>query len=409
MVSSLASRGHELVSSIEEADVVIINTCTVRLDTEYKMLNRIRKLREVCSRTGKKLVVAGCMAKIQPYTVSLVAPEASLVSPQNSDKVHIAVESSGRVILLDGRRSRGRIGVCKGKSVVPIPVQEGCLGNCSFCIAKHARRELVSHSIEAVIAAVREAVMSGAVEIELTGMDLGAYGIDLYKRRALPELLERLINEVNGNYAIRIGMINPEHLKYLLDELVEVIKSSPSIYKFLHIPLQSGSDKVLKLMGRKYTVDEYRSIVRELKNKIPDISIATDIIVGHPEEEEEDFEMTLSIIRDLEFERVHLAGYSIRPLTLSASMPQLNTAVKKERLRRALRVVEEVGLKVRERYLHSYVRGFVTEKTSTWVARLSNYIPVVIKNSEEVRLSYGSWVSIYIDSATFYDLRGYVK
>ncbi|MEM4535225.1 MAG: tRNA (N(6)-L-threonylcarbamoyladenosine(37)-C(2))-methylthiotransferase [Desulfurococcaceae archaeon] len=404
MISALMSRGHRVVDTIDEADVVVVNTCTVRLDTEYKMISRIRELHKLCSETGKKLIVAGCMAKVQPYTVSLVAPSASLVSPQNAGRIHVAVESKNRVVLLEGKRERNFIGVCQGK-ITPIAVQEGCLGNCTFCIARYARRELVSHSIEAITSAVKKAVEQGAVEIELTGMDLGTYGLDLYRRRALPDLLRTLVS-IEGNYKIRIGMINPEHFRYILDDLVDVLKTSSKVYKFLHIPLQSGSDKVLKLMGRRYSIDEYRSFVKEIKRKIPNVSIATDIIVGFPGEEEEDFECTIKVIKELEFERVHLASYSIRPLTLAASMKQINTRVKKSRMRRALEVIVTVGVKVREQYIGRVVEGFITEKTDNWIARLDNYIPVVLKTNHSA--SFGDLVKVFVDEATFFDLRGYV-
>lgn len=407
MKHSLLARGHSIVSSIDDADVVVINTCVVRQDTEYKMIHRIKELRDYCRTMNKRLVVAGCMARTHPYTVSKLAPEASLVSPQNASRIHQVVESLSRTIMITGRRERDKIGLIPGEKVVQIPIQEGCLSNCSFCIAKYARRELVSHSIEAVTRAVSDAVDSGAVEVELTGMDLGAYGVDIYRRRALPRLLRELVDRVKGNYMIRIGMINPEHLHEIADELVEVITSSSNIYRFLHIPLQSGSDKVLRLMNRKYTVDEYRSIVKEIKSKIPDVSIATDIIIGHPGEDEEDFEETLRVIRELEFERVHLAGYSQRPLTMSASMPQVNTRTKKERMIIALRTIEEVGLKVRQKYLHTVVTCIITEKTNTWIGRLGNYIPVVLK-SYSTDIDYGKWLRVYIDEITFYDIRGVV-
>jgi len=407
IVSVLAQRGHLVVSSIEEADVIIINTCIVRQETEYHMASRIRALHEYCVRTGKKLIVAGCMAKIEPYTVSLIAPIASLVSPQNADKIHIAVERSDRVLLISGSRSRDVIGVCRGSSIIPIPIQEGCLSNCSFCIAKHARRQLVSHSVEAIVKAVQEAVGSGAVEIELTGMDLGVYGIDLYKRRVLPDLIWEIVSKVPGNYMVRIGMINPEHLLKFLDELIAVLKESEKIYKFLHIPLQSGSNRILRLMGRKYTVEEYKSIVKEVKSKIPEVSIATDIIVGFPGESDEDFEETVRVMKELEFERVHIAGYSIRPLTLASSMRQVNTQAKKKRLELALKTAMSTGIKVREKYLNSTVSCFITEKNKTWIGRLSNYIPVVIRGSESASLRYGEWISVHVNEITFFDIRGY--
>jgi len=407
IVSTLTQRGHMIVGSIEDADVIIINTCIVRQETEYHMASRIRAIYEYCVRTGKKLIVAGCMAKVEPYTVSLIAPTASLVSPQNADKIHIAVEYPNRILLISGSRSRDVIGVCRGSSIVPIPVQEGCLSNCSFCIAKHARRQLVSHSIEAIVKAVQEAVSSGAVEIELTGMDLGVYGIDLYGRRVLPDLIWEIISKVSGNYMVRIGMINPEHLLNFLDELIAVLKENEKVYKFLHIPLQSGSNRVLRLMRRKYTVEEYKSIVKEVKSKIPEVSIATDIIVGFPGESDEDFKETVRMIKELEFERVHIAGYSIRPLTLASSMRQVDTQVKKKRLGLALKTAINTGIKVRQKYLNSIVSCFITEKNKTWVGRLSNYIPVVIRGPGSASLNYGEWINVHVDEITFFDIRGY--
>lgn len=407
MVESILREGHVLVNSIEDADTIIINTCIVRLDTEYHMVKRIRELYEVASRTGKKLVVAGCMAKAEPYTVLKIAPEASLVSPQNSALIAEVLKTRGKVILIDGLRERDRIGIHVEDRIAPIPIQEGCLSNCSFCITKHARRVLVSHSIDAVVKAVERAVRNGAVEIQLTGMDLGTYGLDLYKTRKLPELVKEVSRRVSGEYMVRIGMINPEHLRYILDDLIDAINESSRIYRFLHIPLQSGSNKVLSVMRRNYSVEEYIEIVNEIKSRIPGVSIATDIIVGHPMEDDEDFNETLKVIRELEFERVHLAGYSIRPLTYSASLPQLPTRVKKERVLRALQVIEEVGLKIRLKYIGKEVECFTTEHSNTWICRLENYIPVVVTGKGgDPALDYGRWIRVLVDDATFFDLRG---
>ncbi len=402
----LTERGHSIVADPSSADVVIINTCTVRLDTEQHMLKKITSLRRLVQERNVKLVVAGCLPAAQPYKVLKTAPEASLVSPQNSSRIHVAVESSGKVVMLDGVRERDRIGLFFENRIAPIPIQEGCLSNCSFCITRHARRVLMSHTIEAIVKSIETAVRMGAVEIQLTGMDLGTYGVDLYGKRYLPELV-RKISTLQGEFRVRIGMINPEHLPPILDELVEAVYSDRRIYRFLHIPLQSGSDKVLKAMNRKYTVDEYRGLIKEVKRKISDVSIATDIIVGHPFEDEEDFENTLKVIKELEFERVHFAGYSVRPNTLSAGMPNIPTRARKERMLRMLETVEEVGLKVREKYVGSTLPVFVTEYSNTWVGRLDNYIPVILLGGG--LLDYGVSVEAVIEKATFYDLRGRVR
>ncbi len=403
MKSILIGRGHSITDNVNDADVVVINTCTVRYDTELKMIKRIRELYKLTISKDKKLIVAGCMAKAQPYQIAKIAPQASLVSPQNAHKIYLAVENPGRIILLDGERDRSITASWVDKHIAYIPIQEGCLGNCSFCITKLARRKLVSYPVKLLVETVKKSIRKGAVEVELSGQDTASYGIDLYGKQMLPELI-REIDNIDAEFMARIGMMNPDTLVNILDELLDVIKNSKRIYHFLHIPLQSGSDKVLRIMRRRYTVDEYRSIVKEIKKKIPEISIATDIIVGHPGEDEEDFEETLRIIHELEFERIHVAVYSLRPNTYSASLKQIPTKIKKDRMLRILKVIEEIGNKVHGRYKGKRVEVFITEYNRRWIGRTINYIPVVINSENE--LNYGMKALVKINEYTFFDLRG---
>ncbi len=403
MRSVLVKRGHSIVDNISEANVIIVNTCTVRYDTEQKMINRITSLREYCLKTGKKLIVAGCMAKAQPYLVTKIAPEASLVSPQNASRIWIAVESPQRTILLDGERDRNCVGLWLENSIAVIPIQEGCLGNCSFCIVKNARRKVVSYPIHVIINTAKNLIEKGALEIELTGQDTSVYGIDLYGKQMLPELVRR-ITEIKGDFMIRIGMTNPDTLRSIIDDIVDVLRH-PKVYKFVHIPVQSGSNNVLKVMRRKYTVEEFIEIVNFLRRKIPGITIATDIIVGHPGETEDDFLQTIELLKKIEPERVHLAQYSVRPNTLAAKLPQIDTKTKKRRSLQVLKLIEEIGLKKNSEYIGSTARVLLVENTLPHpTARLYNYTPVIITNI--TKFKKGEWIKARITNATFFDLRG---
>ncbi|MEM3162889.1 MAG: tRNA (N(6)-L-threonylcarbamoyladenosine(37)-C(2))-methylthiotransferase, partial [Desulfurococcaceae archaeon] len=404
IIDVLKSRGHTIVERIEEAEVFIVNTCTVRSETESRMIDRIRALREIAAARRGKLIVAGCMAKAQPYLVTKVAPEASLVSPQNASRIHLAVESPSRTLLLTGERDRDVVAKCLMDRVGLIAIQEGCLGNCSFCIVKNARRKIVSYPLEAVVKATQDLVSLGAVEIELAGQDTGVYGLDIYGKQALP-LLIKSIAEVSGDFMIRVGMLNPNTLAPIMDELIDALRHR-KVYKFLHIPIQSGSDKVLRAMNRNYTVDEYKSLIKELRSRVPSIAIATDIMVGHPGESNEDFEETLRIVEELDFDRVHIAQYTSRSNTASAALRQVDSKLRKERLRKLSKVVEKVCYKKHEAMVGSVVRAFVTEKSrDSYTARTINYTPLVFKNGSDLR---GKWVKVLVKSATFFDLRGEV-
>jgi len=404
MEKVLISKGHRIVNSIDEAEVVIINTCTVRKETEERMIRRIKLLYNNCIEKGKRLVIAGCLPSAQPYLVNLIAPKADMISPSNITLIAEVIESPERRILVVGERNRSCLPITRTRLIASIPIADGCLGNCSFCIVKIARRKLVSYPLKTIIKTVKELVRSGVKEVRLTAQDTGAYGLDLYGKYMLPKLLEELTS-IPGEFKVRIGMMNPEHLKIFLDNIIELLRS-PKIYRFLHIPLQSGDDRVLKIMNRKYTVDEYRHLVKELKSKVPGIAIATDILIGHPGEDEEAFENTIKIVKELEFERIHYARYTVRPRTISASLKQVPPSIKKERTLKLQKVIEDICLRIHERYVGAIAKALIVERGTrgTLIGRMHNYIPVVIMNSNQAIL--GGYKYVKITSATYYDVRG---
>ncbi len=406
MKALLQKCGCQVVDDINDADVIVVNTCTVRLDTEQRILKRLRKLKEIAARVNAKLIIAGCMVSAQPYTLHKLVPNASLISPQNVHRICEVVWSRGTKFLIRGERDTSKLPLHVEGSVAVIPVAEGCLGNCAYCITKIARRKLRSYPPKLIVDAVRRAVRGGAVEIDLTAQDTASYGLDLGSGGPrLPDLIMKILEEVPGNYLIRIGMVNPDTLEPLLGDLIEVLKD-PRVFKYVHIPLQSASDHVLRIMRRRYTFKEFKHIIQRLRAKIPEVTIATDIIVGHPGEEETDFQITLRAVKELMFDKVHLAQYTPRPRTEAAAMPQVPDPIKKRRSTVLAKLIEEVGLAVNKQYIGSYASAVLTHVSfrGSVVGRLLNYKPVVLINATPDLVGLRACVSI--QNATFYDLRG---
>ena len=407
MEDVLKRRGFKRVDSPGQADVIVVNTCAVRLDTEQRILERLEYL---SGRYGSsRLIVAGCLAKARPGAVRRVAPRARLLAPQAVHLVDRLVEGPPGSMLLEAERDTSRMPSRLVESrrglVATIMIQEGCLNNCSYCITKLARGGPRSYPPRVIVEAVRRAVEQGAVEVRLTGTDTGVYGVDLPGRPRLPDLVWMILDKVEGDYRIRIGMMTPEAAIELGRGLLEAYGDS-RVYKFFHIPVQSGDDGVLRVMGRRYTVGEFRQLHSRVKAWFPDSMFATDIIVGHPGETEEAFENTIRLVRELRFERVHLAQYSLRPHTRAAAMKQLSDSVKKSRSKRLSGIIEEITGEIFSSYIGRRVRGLVVERGfrgNSLVARLDNYFPLVLPYEEGL---LGRRVEAEVEEATFFDLRG---
>ncbi len=404
MRSLLSSSGFTEVKDPTDADVVIINTCSVRLDTEVKITKRLRELQGL--NLKGKLVVSGCLARARPSLIMRVVPSASLVSPQNVTRILDVVNAQGQVYLLEGERDTSFMPTPPMRDfIATVMVSEGCLENCSFCETKIARRTLRSYPPRAIVNAVSELVKRGAKEIRLTGQDIAAYGADLPSRTRLPELIDAILSKVPGDYRIRIGMMTPNQALEIIDDLLEVYRDE-RVFKFFHIPVQSGDDEMLKIMNRRYTVSDFKSLHSKIKAMFPESLFATDIIVGHPGEDEEAFSNTVRLVDELKFERVYLAQYSIRPRTAAAAMPQVPEPIKKRRSLVLQEHIREIGLKIYGSYVNSLRRGLVTSRgfrEGYYTVRLDNYFPVAVKADSSVM---GKWVKVRITGATYFDLRG---
>ncbi len=407
MQEVLENSGYTRVARVENADVIVINTCAVRLDTEQRIAERLHNLHK--SYPEKRIVVAGCLAKARPGLIRRIVPRASLISPQNVHRIVEAVRSEG-LLLLDGSRdTRFHARAPVSGRIATIMIQEGCRNKCAYCITKVARGAPRSFPPRAIVEQVARSVERGAVEVRLTGTDTAAYGVDLPGKPSLADLIGMIVDRVEGDYRLRIGMMTPEEAHRILKDLINIYKDN-KIFKFFHIPVQSGSDKVLSLMGRRYTVSEFKNIHFKIKNVFPESLFATDIIVGHPGESEEDFTQTLELVRELRFERVHIAQYSIRPHTRAASLPQLSDTVKKERSTRLSTLVESIGQEIYGSYVGRSVEALITGRgfRNNPLGRLDNYFPIVIVSApQDLDINNLPVHSrVLITGASFFDLRG---
>ena len=379
----LAQEGHTIVPSIDEADVAVIFTCIVKTPTERKIVKSLKAIKN----TGIPLVVAGCMPKALNGLVSEITPNACMVGPDDIDMLPeavIEVLEGRRKIFVDGehfnRACQPRI---RENPLVHItPISSGCLGNCSYCIVKHARGHLYSFPSEEIIEGARQVLTEGCREIWVTAEDTAAYNDGGVR---LPELLTRLC-DLDGDFRIRVGMMTPNQVIPILDDLLDAY-ANEKVFKFLHIPIQSGNDEVLQRMNRRYTVQEFLDLATAFRERFPRISISTDIICGFPGETEEQFNDSLDIIRTLRPDVLNISRYWERPGTEAASMSgKLHGRETKERSRKLTILWKELALDVGKRWVGWKGEILLDEhgKGSSKVGRNYAYKPVAIKTDHNL-------------------------
>ncbi|MEA1993572.1 MAG: tRNA (N(6)-L-threonylcarbamoyladenosine(37)-C(2))-methylthiotransferase [Euryarchaeota archaeon] len=379
-----ASLGDRYTDDIDKADIVVINSCGVKLQTERKNLRRIE---ELCD--SKKVIVAGCLPKISPEKIDNRV--RGLLDPQSAHRIREAVErveKREKVKIFSENTDKSCFKKKRGGITAILPISEGCLGSCAYCGTKHARGNLLSFNFDNLIGEARKAVKNGYKQLYITSQDTGCYGFDT--GHTLPELLKEM-TEIEGRFRIRVGMMNPNHTLKIIDELIEVYRSK-KIYNFLHIPVQSGDNTVLERMNRRYTVEEFEYIVKKFRKKIDDFYLCTDIIVGFPGETNEAFNNTVELIERTRPDKINVTRYSIRPNTEAEKMKQLYGGVKKERSRKLHYLRMRIGKEINESYVGKECEILVTRKGSPhMIGRMENYKPVVLEGKigefEKVRIT----------------------
>lgn len=390
LAEDLASLGFEEASSADDADMVVLNTCTVVETTEKHMLSRIADLRS----KGKEIVVTGCMAKAQPNRIEIRLPDAPIIPPEDYGTFK--------------ERMQGRYGIqgCATSvdfgSEAILPIAQGCLGNCSYCITKVARGDLRSYSPDRLLHRYDSFLEHGTREILVTAQDTAAYGQDI--GTTLPELLRSMLSR-EGDYRLRIGMADPQSVFRVQEDLCELMDDE-RIYRFLHIPVQSGSDDILRRMRRKYTVEKFFELVDYLRAAVPDISIATDLICGFPGESDEDHAKSVELVKTLHGDTVNITRFSSRPGTDAAKMEQVHGRISAERSAELTIVKNSTELDVNNTLVDRTFGALATEKGKEGtILRTNSYRPVVVRDD----IPLGTFTDVTVTEARPTYLLGTIK
>lgn len=403
----LKSAGYEVAAKQSEGALNLIVTCSVKDATEHKMLGRIKSLTE----SGKPLVVAGCLPKAEREKVELLSPSASLLGPhsieRSADVVGSAFAGSRLVALEDSISDKVNIPRVRVNPVVSIvEIASGCMSECTFCQTKLAKGWLRSYRMGDIMRQIRSDIVEGGCrEVWLTSTDNGCYGRDIGSD--LVELLKACCS-IEGDFKIRLGMMNPMYLPEMLNRLVEVFHENDKLFKFLHIPVESGSNGVLRKMKRGHTARTFLDAVQSFRKKIPKMTISTDVIVGFPTETEDDFQATLDLLEKAEPDIVNSSRYGARPGTESAKWKRerVSSQVAKERSGRLHMLARKIAKK-RNSLWQGWHGEIIVDEIISKVAQGRNYAykPVVVPGSPE-QFSLGDQKHVQVYDFSNFSLKG---
>lgn len=399
MISGLiVNGGHTLVKDSSESDLNIVVTCSVKDSTANKMMHRINSLK------SKPLVVAGCLPKAEQNTVEKITQKASLLGPNSLGKTLQVIDSTLRgvkqIALEDSDLSKVGLPKVRLNPVIGIiEIASGCMSECTFCQTKLSKGDLKSYRLGDIVRQVETEISEGCKEIWLTSTDNGCYGLDI--NTDLPTLINA-VTEIPEDFMIRVGMMNPMYMPRIKDDLIKSFDSD-KVYKFLHIPVQSGSNKVLNDMNRGHTVNTVKEVVKKAKERFENFTISTDVIVGFPSETNEDFEKTFELINEIRPDIVNLSKYSARPGTEAAEWDQIEASEVKRRSRIIFNQINKISLENNQKWIGWSGKVLFDEETSEGIkGRNEAYKSVFVKD----KIKIGQTHTVEITDATTHSILG---
>jgi len=405
LAGCLAQAGFQSANSEADADILIYNTCAVKGPTENRIINALKN-----APRDKKLIVAGCLPMISFQRLLKEVEFDGAIGPSAGREIVdivsrvIAGEKVVKVNTLEAMPKLNLPRIRSNPLVSVIPVNYGCLGSCSYCCVVYARGHLRSHSINEVVHLVKSDYALGAKEFWLTSQDTACYGRDL--KTNLTELLKAL-DGLAGDFKVRVGMMTPNLVTDIEAKLIDAYKSD-KIFKFLHLPVQSGNNEILKRMRRFYIAQEFKSIVDAFRTAFPDLTLATDIIVGFPGETAEAFDNTLKLLEEVKPDVVNVSKFFARPKTAAAQIQ--DCLVDRDEIKRRSTVAAEtakrISLERNKRWVGWIGEVLIDEKgkvEGSWIGRNFAYKPVAIRSTNNL---LGKTISIKVVEALATYLKG---
>jgi len=385
----LTQSGYQITNNQDIADIIVLNTCIVKQKTENKIK---RKIQDLKNQENKLIIITGCMPETDKKEIKKLNPNTILLGTHhvkdiiNLIKDHQDNKLKDKKYLDNNKEIKLNLPkIPKNKLISICQISEGCLGNCSYCKTRLAKGKLFSYPEQDIIKTIESDLKQGAKEVWITSQDNANYGMDQNdKKQKLPELLNKILS-LNHRFKLRLGMMDPNNVLPILDELIEIYKH-PKMYKFLHIPIQSASNKILKDMNRLYTIEQAEKIIKKFKQEISNITISTDIIVGYPTETQQDNKQNLDFIKKFKPDVFNLSKMSIHKRTPCEKLKPIFINTIKKRTSELMQEHRKTALQNKQKFLNKTIKVFVNKKLdeNLWEARDENYNIILINTKDNL-------------------------